>query len=257
MNLIKLKKADEKTKALNNFPEKPIGFFQAFKIKSLRVNILLYLLIWNLNSILYAGCGISLSSFSGQLNITMFFLGAVQTTCSYISGNLILEFKEEILLKITTSCMAIFFVIFFFEPKNKLNVESYASFIFTVLMVLGNIGLELNWPILVNFLQRHVPIEFQQNVFSLGSTRLITFLVPYYIEFMVSLSISPIFGFGILAFFARVFLSYATKPEFSESNFSFLTDKLIESSDFKRMELIEIEKKGNATKDYNLINNSV
>jgi len=174
-----------------------------------------------MNSISYSGCDIALGSLSGRLAFTMFFLGAVQAICSFISGNLVLKYAEERLLKLTTILMAIFFLIYIFQPQNKINVELYLSILFTVFMIIANIGIELNWTVLVNLLQKYIPLEFQQNVFAFGDscTSIISLILPYYIEFMIFLSISPIFGFGILAVLGRIAIEYLVKVETFEEKY--------------------------------------
>ncbi len=168
-----------------------------------------------MNNLNYFGCDIALGSLASNLAYTMFFLGAVQAICSLISGNLILKFQEEVLLKITTVFMAFFFLLYIFEPQNKLAVETYISVLFTIFMIVANIAIELNWTILVNFLQKYIPLQFQQNVFAFGDmcAMIFTLILPYYVEFMISLSISPIFGFGLLALAGRVVISFLVKDE--------------------------------------------
>ena len=158
-----------------------------------------------MNSISYNGCDIALGSLSGSLVFTMFFLGAVQAICSFVSGNLVLKFQEETLLKLTTVLMAFFFLLYIFEPQNKLNVELYISVLFTIFMIIANIGIELNWTILVNLLQKYIPLDFQQNVFAFGDmcAMMISLILPYYIEFTLYIGLSPIFGFGLVALIGR------------------------------------------------------
>ena len=173
-----------------------------------------------MNKFSYNGCDIALGTLAGSLAFTMFFIGAVQAFCSFISGNLVLKFHEEILLKLTTLFMAFFLLLYIFEPQDKLNVEIYVSIFFILFMILANIGIELNWTILVNLLQKYIPIEFQQNVFAFGDllAMVITLMLPYYIEFMVYISVSPIFGFGIFALFGRLVIMLLIKTEDTENN---------------------------------------
>lgn len=139
----------------------------------------------------------------------MFFLGAIQAFCSLTSGFLVLKYKEENLVKFTTLLTGFFFLLYIFEPSDKINVEVWVSIIFTLLVIFGNIGIELNWTIFVNLLQKLIPLEYQQNLFAFADmlNMVLSLLLPSYIEFMVSISISPIFGFGILAILARLCVS--------------------------------------------------
>ena len=206
---------------MENQVEKPKGFTAIFQQKNLKRNVLVYLFLWNMNSISYSGCDIALGSLAGRLAFTMFFLGAVQAICSFISGNLVLKYAEETLLKATTVFMAAFFLVYVFQPQNKLNVEVYVSILFTVFMIIANIGIELNWTVLVNLLQKYIPLDFQQNVFAFGDScaSLINLILPYYIEFMIFIGISPIFGFGILALLGRFVIGYLVKVESFEEKY--------------------------------------
>lgn len=179
------------------------------------MNAFVYIFLWIMNSISYSGCDIALGSLSGKLAFTMFFLGAVQSFCSLISGVLVLKFNEETLLKYTTIFMAFFFALYIFEPQNKINPEIWVSVLFTLFMVLANIGIELNWTILVNLLQKYIPLDYQQNVFAFGDmlSMVITLILPYYIEIMIFISTSPIFGFGILALLGRVCITCLKKKK--------------------------------------------
>ena len=190
-----------------------------------------------MNNLSYFGCDFALGSLSGNLTFTMFFLGAVQAICSLISGNLVLKFQEEVLLKLTTVFMAFFFLLYIFEPQNKLTVETHISVLFTIFIIVANIGIELNWTILVNLLQKYIPLEFQQNVFAFADLfgSILALILPYYIEFMIYLSISPIFGFGLLALGGRIVINFLVKVETFEEKFNrkhslndLLIDKMIE-----------------------------
>lgn len=202
-----------KNKRMQNSNRKKVGICEAFQKKSLRTNILVLLFVWNINALAFSGCGVYLSSSSSNLNLTMFLLGTVQAVCCLISGNLFLKFKVEKLLRFTTTFISFFFLLFLFEPDHKNNLENKFSLFFTICLVMGNIGIELNWPILCTFMHKYVPRKFHQNVFSLATMRIMVFLVPYYIELMLYFSITPIFGFGLLALLSRIFLNFVKKHE--------------------------------------------
>lgn len=98
-------------------PIKEMGILDLFKDSQLKWNALIYLFMWNMNSVSYAGCDISLGSLAIDLRYSIFFLGFIQALCCSISGYLLTKFPSELLIKFTTVWMTIFFLAFFFEPQ--------------------------------------------------------------------------------------------------------------------------------------------
>lgn len=197
--------------------------------------------MWIVNALCYTGCDIGLGSLSGNLALTMFGLGAIQTICCLTSGFLVLNYKEENLIKLTTVFMSFFFLLYIFEPRDKINEELWVAIIFSLLVVCGNIGVELNWAFFVNILQKVIPIEHQQNLFAFSSmsAMILNLLLPYYNEFMVSLSISPIFGFGILALFGRLCISFLPKENINKEENKLKNDVEVEITNENNYHLLE------------------
>lgn len=77
-------------------------------------------------------------------------------------------------------------------------------------MVLANFGIELNWTILVNIVQKYAIPSAQQNIFASAdtTTNLLSLAIPFYIEGMQSVGLSPIFLFGILSILGRILVMF-------------------------------------------------
>lgn len=101
-------------------PEIPpvLGIKAILHDKTLAINALIYIFIWNMNALAFAGCDIALGNLSVDLRYAMLFLGVVQSVCSAIAGFLIIKFKPETIFKYTSVWMAIFLSIFIMEPKS-------------------------------------------------------------------------------------------------------------------------------------------
>lgn len=77
-------------------------------------------------------------------------------------------------------------------------------------MVLANFGIELNWTILVNIVQKYAVPSAQQNIFASAdtTTNLLSIAIPFYIKAMQNVGLSPIFLFGILSIFGRILIIF-------------------------------------------------
>ena len=96
-------------------------------------------------------------------------------------------------------------------------------------------------------------MEFQQNIFAFGDmcAMVLSLILPYYIEFMISLSISPIFGFGLLALGGRIAINNLVKVEIFDEKFN----KKIATSNEEILKDKKIEFKENNENNYQLMVN--
>jgi hypothetical protein len=95
-----------------------LGIRAILQSKGLAKNALIYIFIWNMNALSFAGCDISLGNVSVDLRSAMLFLGIVQSVCSISAGVLLINFKPEIIFKYTSVWMGIFLSVFLLEPKS-------------------------------------------------------------------------------------------------------------------------------------------
>lgn len=101
--------------------------------KKLATNALIYIFIWNMNALAFAGCDIALGNLSVDLRYAMLFLGVVQSVCSIIAGFLIIKFKPEIIFKYTSVWMAVLLSIFIFEPKSVIYIISLIHLLYIII----------------------------------------------------------------------------------------------------------------------------
>jgi hypothetical protein len=89
-------------------------------------------------------------------------------------------------------------------------------------MGLANFGIELNWTILVNIVQKYIIPSAQQNIFASADTltNILSLTIPFYIEGMQVIGFSPIFLFGILSFVSRILVVFLSEvKEKNEKNY--------------------------------------
>jgi hypothetical protein len=156
--------------------------------KNIFFNSVIFCLYWHSAALIYIGITLAMETFEGDIFLTMFLFGFLETSASFLAGILVSKFDLKLLLIVIGSICSIVLIF-------QIFLSSYWTVVFAVISK-GNV--EIMWTLLLTALMKIVPLECHQFIFafSMVFSRFIMIGLDFYNEAMISIGMSPLIGFG-------------------------------------------------------------